>query len=39
MKIEQGRSQNLKSVPQNFMEVYKVDDVTTKMSYRKNNIS
>ena len=25
----QGRSQNLKAVPQNFMEVFKVDDVTT----------
>ena len=24
----QGRSQNLKAVPQNFMEVFKVDDVT-----------
>ena len=24
----QGRSQNLKVVPQNFMEVFKVDDVT-----------
>ena len=24
----QGRSQNLKGVPRNFMEVFKVDDVT-----------
>ena len=32
VKIEkikaQGRSQNLKSVPQNFMEVFEVDDIT-----------
>ena len=35
----QGRSQNLKAVPQHIMEVFKVDDVTAKTSYRKNNIS
>ena len=35
----QGRSQNLKVVPQNFMEVFKVDDVTTNTSFKKNNIS
>ena len=26
---DQGRSQNLKAVPQNFKEVFKVDDVTS----------
>ena len=26
--VKQGRSKNLKAVPQNFIEVFKVDDVT-----------
>ena len=31
----QGSSQILKAVPQNFMEVFKVDDVTTNTSLKK----
>ena len=27
-RLSQGRSQNLKAVPQNFIEVFKVDDAT-----------
>ena len=27
-QASQGRSQNLKAVPQNFMEIFKVDDIT-----------
>ena len=32
----QGRSQNLKEVPQNFMEVFNVDDVKTNGTIQKN---
>ena len=35
----QGRSENLKKVPQNFIEVFNVDDVTAKTPYRKTNIA
>ena len=35
----QGHSQNLKEVPQNFTEVFNVDDVTAKTSYREINIA
>ena len=35
----QGRSQNLKEVPQNFTEVFSVDDVQVMTSYGKTNIA
>ena len=42
-KFEQGRSQNFKQVPQNFMKIFNVDDVTLTSqimtSYRKINIA
>ena len=34
---DQGRSQNLKAVPQNFKEVFKVDDVTSNDVIQKKN--
>ena len=36
IQIYKGRSQNLKEVPQNFMEVFNVDDVTTNDIIQKN---
>ena len=35
----QGSSQILKAVPQNFMEVFKVDDVTTNHIIQKKKTS
>ena len=35
----QGRSQNLKEVPQNFTEVFNIDDVTANDVYRETNIA
>ena len=32
----QGHSQNLKEVPQNFTEVFKIDDVTTNDVMQRN---
>ena len=37
--IKQGRSQNLKEVPQNFMEVFNVDDAIANDVNRKPNIA
>ena len=34
-----GRSQNLKEVPQNFMEVFNVDDVSANDAIQKNQHS
>ena len=35
----QGRSQNLKDVPQNFTGVFNIYDVTAKTSYRETNVA
>ena len=35
----QGRSQNLKEVPQNFRDVFDIDDLTANDIYRETNIA
>ena len=41
--MKQGHTENLKQIPQNFMKVFKVDDVSQRShlmsSYRKINIA
>ena len=36
LRLTQGRSQNLKEVPQNFLEVLNIDDVTANDVIQRN---
>ena len=39
LRLTQGRSQNLKEVPQNFLEVLNIDDVTANDVIQRNHIA